>query len=685
MVSVNNNLLKDCFNLYGNQSLFNNYSKIANKYYKLYKENKDKKYSTDNQDKLRDDVKKWLFSQSIETRMKICTVENEFYGKSLYQMFLHTKVDKTMLFKPKTCFFNDEEDNNNQFSKNITNINNFNKVEDDFIYPLNNTNIKLTRTNKSGKKTEAQKLGYSQSSLKDFKDEEIKYINFGNYFQFQSYRYFNLSEPNNNMNNNERQKMIDIGTEDLFNNIIFFSVHHRHFPDCFTLSPEFLLEKEKFENCINNLGNPKCFSSLIQSYIIYGNNKNQKQYSYMLPDWFKNKNNNECLYSVTQYAIAFFEQVIMIKYLLNKYDKKVKTYSLIDEQALNRFFADRKFAINYMKKNYNNENKINILKELEIEKYYNNLKVNNEKMKYVEYFKYNNKKLNYDEKFKNSPYIIERILENPYSNKHEEKYNKMNNIQRIKSNKNSYNSELTLEEIIKKLTNIIENNDNICFIDYLLFQNYHCLWKREYFLQSELFEKLSNLIMEQNCKELIFDSKQTKSSKQRHRKKNKKNNHNVQQIPKEEEKNNKIQNEYEGIFKDEEEELYAPYYLKANTEQKRLYIKEEMKQFISKEIILGTIIDNVFLTPLNSGLDFYDEEYNENNHENKENKKYEKEKVEEKQKQKENIKQKKNEENNKLNNDNNNIDNKNDNNINKNNNDNNNIINEEKEKLKFIK
>ena len=625
MVSVNNNLLKDCFNMYGNQSLFSNYSKIANKYYKLYKENKDKKYNLDNQEKLRDDVKKWLFSQSLETRMKICTVENEFYGKTIYQMFLYSKLDKTMLFKPKPSFFNDDEDNNNQFSKNITNINNFNtKEEEGFLFPSNNSNIKLTRTNKEGKKTEAPKLGYSQSSLKDFKDEEIKYINFGNYFQFQSYRNFSLSESNNNMRNYEKQKqkIIDLFTEDLFNNIIFFSVHHRHFPDCFTLSPEFLLEKDKFENCFNNLGNSKCFCSLIQSYIISGNNKNQKQFSYMLPDWFKNKNNNECLFSVTQYTIAFFEQVIMIKYLLNKYDKKIKTYSLLDEQALNRFFIDRKFAINYMKKNYNNENKINILKELEINNYYNNLMVNKEKMKYINYFRYNNRKLNYEGKYRNSPYIIENILENPFSNKHEDKFNIMKNIQRPKNNKNSNNnSEITVDEIINKLTNILTNNDNICFIcfiDYLLFQNYQCLWKFEYFLQAELFEKLSNLIMEQNCKELIFDSKQTKSSKTRRRKKNKKNNHTVQQIPKEENKN-----EYEGIFKDEEEELYAPYYLKANTEQKRLYIKEEIKRFISKEIILGIIVDNVFLTPLNSGLDYYEE--NKNN-ENNENKIYEKEK-----------------------------------------------------------
>ena len=155
-----------------------------------------------------------------------------------------------------------------------------------------------------------------------------------------------------------------------------------------------------------------------------------------MPDWFKNNNNkindNECLHSVTQYAIAFFEQVIMIKYLLNNNDQNLKTYSLLNEQALNRFFDERKTAINYLKKHYNNENKINILKELEIENNYKNLMLNKDKMKYVNYFNNICKRVNRDDKFKNNPYVIENILENPYSNKSEEKYNKMKNIQKPK-------------------------------------------------------------------------------------------------------------------------------------------------------------------------------------------------------------------------------------------------------------
>ena len=632
MVSVNSKLIKNCFTLYEDQSLYNNYLKIASKYYKLYKENnKDKKYSSDNQDKLREDVKKWIFNQSLENRMKICTVENEFFGKILYQMISHKTIDKSILFRPKKNFFSSVEENNEQFTKNIINQNDYNyneKIDDGMAYPTNNTNIKITRTNKAGKKTEAQILGYSQANLDCFKNEEIFQNNFGNCFTFQSYRKnFSFREPNENQNEyNERQKMIELCSENFLNNIIFFSVHHRYFPDCFTLSPEFLLEKEKFENIFNTLGNTKYFCNLIQSDKIQGNSKGQKQYCYNMPDWFQNnyENEDDLWYPVSKYALAFFEQVIMIKYLLNKNDKKLKTYSLLDEEALNRFFTDRKSAINYMKKNYNNENKINILKELEIEKCYNSIVTNNEKMKYVNYFKQSLKKINKEDKFKNNPYVIEdNILNNPFSNKIEEKFNKMKGIKKPNnSNKHSSsNRELTLEEITIKMSDILKANDFIYFIDYLLFQNFNNLWKVEFFLQSELFEKLSNLITEQNCKELIFDSKQGKSNK-KHRKKNKKhhnNNNTSQPIQKEEEKNNKIENEYEGIFKDEEEELYAPYYLRANTEQRKLYLKlkgnylfgnkekEEIRNFISNEIILGIIIDNVFLTPLNSGLDFYEE------------------------------------------------------------------------------
>ena len=630
MVSVNNSILYDCFNLYGDQSLFNKYSEIANKYYELYEKNKDNKKLIKN---LKKNVKKWFFSQSLESRLKICTVENEFFGKFLYQMFVLFKSDNLIQFKPKSCFFNEDE-NDNGFTKEISNLDNFNsKTNECSICPPNNTNIKITKTNKAGKKTDAPKLGYSQSCLKDFSKEEIISNNFGNYFLFQSYRAnFSLE------NDKAKEKMDDIIklTEDLFSNIIYFSVHHKYFPDCFTLSPVFLLEKDKFENAFK-IGNPKCFSFLIQSeQIDNNNNKNKKQCIYRLPEWLK----SDMFYNIPQYIIAFFEQVIMIKYLLYK-DKETKVFSLLDEEALNQFFLDRKLAINYIKSNYNIDNKNNIINELDIKTSYNNLIANNNKMKYVNYYKNNHKKLNW-EKFRNNPYTIDSINNNPYSNKFEEKYYKNNKISKPKNNNSK--DELTSEEIIDKLQKLLQN-DNILFIDYLLFQNYKCLWKLEYFLQSEIFEKLNKLRSDKSYEELIFDSKQTKSNEQKHKKKKKKNNKNnenkITETPKQEEKT-KNQDEYFGIFKDEEEELYAPYYLKANTKQKEMYEeikgkinisnnivdpkekeKEilEIKHFISKEIILELIIDKVFLIPLNNCLDFYEKFNNENNINYKKNEK----------------------------------------------------------------
>ena len=613
MVSVSNIILKKCFNLYDDSSLYANYSKIANNYSRQYKIIKDKKFSQENQDKLKEDVKKWLFAQSLESRMKICTVENELFGKLLYGMYFHSKLDKTMCFKPKSDFLVMEEDNNNNepFTKNINNLDNFNKNKDEINYPKNNNDIKITKTNKNGKKTEAPKLGYSQSSLSEFSDEEILQNNFGNYFKFFSSRggSYTLATPNNYNNNNIIKNS---GVEDLFKNIIFFSVHHKYFPDCFTLSPELLNEKEKFENYFSFLGNKNYFSFYIQPKI-FESSKSQKEYGYMLPYWFKNNEQiEEIQHSAAQYALIFFEQVIMIKYLLNRNEKKIKYFSLLNEEAFEHFFKEREFAIDNMNKNYNKENKNNILNELNTNEYYQKVITDKYKMAYVNYFKLYRKNIDCER----SPYI-DSINYNPHSNKYEEQYNKINKITKPKNIKISRNtnSELTYEEMVIKLKNNLETKDNIYFIDYILFDNFVNLWKLESFFKGELFEKMSKLFHDKLSYELIddFNFSQKKQSKPRHRRKNKKN-------KKEEEKNNninndnKIKNENDGEGNKNSINL-----LMTNSEDKKNEKDsnknkeiEEIKNFISNEIIKGLIIDRIFLIPLNNCLDFF-EKYKEEN------------------------------------------------------------------------
>ena len=611
MVSVSNIILQKCFKLYDDSSIYSNYSSIAHKYYKIYKENKDKKIYQEN-DKLKEDVKKWLFSQSLESRMKICTVENEFFGKILYQMIYYTKLDKTINFQPKENFY-ENENNNEQFTKSINNLNNLNKSEN---------SVKITKTSKNGKKVEAPKLGYSQSSLDEFSDDEVLLNNLGNFLSFCSHRgNYTLATSNNLKNNFEKLKMMETGTEDFFKNILFFSVHHKSFPDCFTLSPEFLLEKEKFENYFSMFGSKNYFSSLIQSEVININNnsninnsKNQKIFGYKLPDWFKNtKSEVEDYRPAVQIIIAFFEQVIMIKYLLNKNEKKQKIFSLLNENSLNEFFVERKLSIDYINKNYTKENKVNILNKLNVEEKYYKLKENKDKMKYVEHFISFRKNIGCEK----NPYAdINSINFNRHSNKWEEKYNKMNNITKSKNNiiiNNNNNNNKNTDSIKNELTEKIKKEGCVLFVDFLLFNNYINLWKFDFFLKTELFEIIYNLGMDKNVNEILFDTNQTKPRNKKHRKKKKNNNN-----KKEEEKNNstinnneiiKDKDEYDGIFKTEEEKIYAPYYLNTNTEQKKLYhIKEmeEIKIFIAEEIVNGLLIDRIFLIPLNTCPDFYE-------------------------------------------------------------------------------
>ena len=145
-----------------------------------------------------------------------------------------------------------------------------------------------------------------------------------------------------------------------------------------------------------------------------------------------------------------------------------------------------------MNKTYIKENKINILNELNCDENYKTLLASKHKMEYIEFFKLYRKNID----TKKSPYI-DSINFNPHSNKYEEQYNRINKIikpKNIKNNKN-INGDLTYDEICEKLKNILNNNDNICFVDYLLFDNYLNLWKLEFFFKGSkhLWDNINKL------------------------------------------------------------------------------------------------------------------------------------------------------------------------------------------------
>ena len=424
----------------------------------------------------------------------------------------------------------------------------------------------------------------------------------------------------------ENDKKYNSSIDEFINEIKFYSVHHKPDPDCFCLSPNFLLEEERFDTAFNYLGNINYFTSLIQPYY----NKEKNIYSYMLPDWFGNFSS----FSITQYIFGFIEQAIMIKYILNNFIKKknknYKTnssiFSLIDDENLNDIFNDRKMVINYINLNYSEKNsKKQLVNDSKIENIFNKYS-NYDK---VLFFKELRKDINYRnlgsslliQPFygNNSNYIFNTLYDGIYSSTNN-RYEQLN--------------KLKLNEIKCKINEVIDRTDNISFIDYLLFQNFKEIWDIEYFINFELIEYFIYILKKQNENDLLKLKEEKKPSKKRRKKKKKNNNEVENNINDVTEVNNNIdknddddkkgkENEfhlfnielecYKELFKqDEEKLLYVPYYFSNNLELKNLYKKkfnnklkiiekknnkkqdkEEIINYIRNEFLLKYIINKV--------------------------------------------------------------------------------------------
>ena len=97
---INPFLIKQTFTKYTDSSSFSNYQKIARSYYNTYYKLK-KKLDSIQGEQLSKKVKTWFFNLSLESRIKICTVENELFCHIIYQMYLRTNIDKSIEFMPR--------------------------------------------------------------------------------------------------------------------------------------------------------------------------------------------------------------------------------------------------------------------------------------------------------------------------------------------------------------------------------------------------------------------------------------------------------------------------------------------------------------------------------------------------------------------------------------------------------
>ena len=584
-ILINPFLIKEIFNTYTDLSSFSNYQNISRDYNKLYQKVY-KKFENNSSKELRNKVNHWFFSQSLESRIKLCTVENEFLCQIIYRMYDCIEEDKTTTFSMKKELID--------------------------IYELNKQ-----------------------------KEKESQPYKFEDYFNEKSYEDKYDDEDNND-------ELYKKNLEEFIHGIQFYSVHHKTFPDCFCLSQYLLLQEVKFDSTFSNYGNTDYFGSLIQPYYneekkIYG------YYLPSWLSYSKDFTITQYIFAFIEQTIMikFLLNNYVLNSNKKNNKKEGPIFSLINDDHLNKIFQERKEIINYINSKYNdidlkkqmidgaNIDKIlkNALTDGKIQKIITNFK-NQSNKKGVENSGFGKSLLGYNN---NDIYNVFHKF-NSFLNKNGEERNNYL-IRKIKRN---------INEIIERNDNIIfidylwfRNFDRLWKEDYFVYNEL-----LEYIINKFNEQNYNDLLKE----ETPIKKKRRKKKKKNQSKENTENNHTIDNnvLEKTENEHNKKSNEidlykiesdcYNELFKEKEKLLYIPYYFGVDLQLKNKYnkIKEnklklietnnkkqeikEMYNYIKNEFLLKYIIDKVFHLKQDNCITFLDEDNEEKIEESKETK-----------------------------------------------------------------
>ena len=425
---------------------------------------------------VRDEIFNWFFSLPIESRVKIATVENSWFTNMINQMFFHYKCDNKSVFQMKNfeLFEDKEKDKENKLSVSISS----GKFKDKELI-------------KNSKNSNA--LCFKQGDVSQFKDEDLSLVNLMNYFNFKS---------------NKNSDQIEMIEQILLNDLNFYSVHSTL--DCMSLGVRVLKEDSIFKYFFQYIGSSKSFCSLIKP--VY--DKQNKCYYYNLPDWF----NPSEYYSIGKYIMAYLEQTIVVKFVLNYqnykkdlgnnpigggnnqglinqnsiinnlqnsqilYNKSSPTmtialiHSLINEEKLTQVFINRKNIIGFLNKNYSTDDqKRDLISVINPGRIYN--------------------EIIYDKDIKNIIKLKDRHQEIGYRSFVSRRFAVM---EPFFSGKNENETKEKIQELLLK-------NHPVLFLDKTTFISLDTVWKIDYFLGKRIFEILQDMYTEKNAMDLIND------------------------------------------------------------------------------------------------------------------------------------------------------------------------------------
>ena len=476
---LNNGISEEKKNFYEN--LASRYSKISHDY------NKKTAHEHANFSKK---VLNWFFSQSEETRMLLCSVENKKYTNTIYEAYTYMLKHKNGV---KFRFMEEEEEKYK--IKSITDDYNKYFLQSDYNYN--------------------------------------KYSSYNNDYYYNKNPYLN--------NNNKTLKELKNQDKEFLRNIIFYQSESpiedkKNYNSYFTLDKSFLKNEELFKHCCNALS----YNSFLSAPIIIKKDvQNKTIYSFELPVWINKEikevnqkqnynyeeednysyNNGEMsncsYYSLSQYCLAFIEQALCIRYVIYNKNKNMK--EILSSIYLTDLLSKKDMMLNFI----------------------NSLDFNKEK--FYEKFEIDeiNTSLFYDEtidkfiKEKNIILNIDNICDENEQLNYLDKYKDAKINLNIFDNKDLFEGFYDLfENDIKKVNKEIINN--------ITFFHVEDLFSYKDFSKRLIFDKIYEEYSKKICDDLIMDDeKKAKKKKKKKKKNNNENKININEIKENNEENKK--------------------------------------------------------------------------------------------------------------------------------------------------
>ena len=287
-------ILKEQKNI--SNAVYDYHQSLAKRLYNSYNKMKSSNYLSD---KMKNNYSKkkiyeWLFDLDNKTKIKICSLYNDWFSKILLQLLAFYEYDNSKRFSPSEFYEDFYKKINPQF-----NVENF-----DY-----------------------------KTKLKNFESNIIPEENYSFFFE-EKIPQFKDSKANKN----------EIREENFLKELNFFSINNLN--DTLTIKFELWENKQKLQEYFDTFSNCNIFTEPIVPI----EHKNCNIYNFSFPDWVSYLN----CFSVPQLIVICFEQIISIYYQIYILDEVIPNFEI--DSKIKDFLNMNLNIENYLGKKLFNEN-----------------------------------------------------------------------------------------------------------------------------------------------------------------------------------------------------------------------------------------------------------------------------------------------------------------------------------------